>query len=241
MKKLKIEITIPVLNEEFRLEQGVTKAVGFLENSKIDNYSIALADNGSTDNTEKVARVLTERFPSVRAIKVHKRGVGLALKQSWASSDADLIGYMDVDLATDLNHILEVYQIFQSQEVDIVNGSRLLPDSQVKNRSVIRGITSHGFNFLLKTLLNVNISDGMCGFKFLKKTSYDKISQSGLENNDWFFCAELLVKAEWMGMKICEIPIKWEDDKDSRVELFKTIINYSKEIKRLKLQMAQKL
>lgn len=241
MKNLKIEITIPVLNEEFRLEQGVTKAVGFLENSEIDNYSIALADNGSTDDTEKVARILTDRFPTVRAIKVNKRGVGLALKQSWASSDADLIGYMDVDLATDLNHILEVYQIFQSEEVDIVNGSRLLPDSQVKNRSVIRGITSHGFNFLLKTLLNVNISDGMCGFKFLKKTSYDKIFQSGLENNDWFFCTELLVKAEWMGMKICEIPIKWEDDKDSRVELFKTIINYSKEIKRLKLQMAQKL
>ena len=170
-----------------------------------------------------------------------KRGVGLALKQSWASSDADLIGYMDVDLATDLNHILEVYQIFQSEEVDIVNGSRLLPDSQVKNRSVIRGITSHGFNFLLKTFLNVNISDGMCGFKFLKKTSYDKIFQSGLENNDWFFCTELLVKAEWMGMKICEIPVRWEDDKDSRVKLFKTIIKYSKEIKRLKLQMAQKL
>jgi glycosyltransferase involved in cell wall biosynthesis len=239
LKSSKIEITIPILNEEFRLEQGVTEAVEFLENSGIDNYSIVLADNGSTDNTEQIAQSLTKRFPTVKAIKVSKRGVGLALKQSWGSSEADFIGYMDVDLATDLNHILEAYRILQGEEVDVVNGSRLLPNSQVKNRSIIRGITSHGFNYLLKALLKVNISDGMCGFKFLKKTSYDKILKSGLENNEWFFCTELLVKAEWMGMNIHEIPVKWEDDSDSRVELFKTITKYLKEIKRLKLQKTQ--
>ena len=157
------------MNEESRLERGVTKTVEFLEKSEIKNYSITLADNGSTDNTEKLATNLTERFPAVRALKVDRRGVGLALKQSWASSDADLIGYMDVDLATDLNHILEVYQIFQNNdEVDIINGSRLLPNSQVSNRSILRGITSRGFNFLLNTMLDVKFSDGMCGFKFIK-------------------------------------------------------------------------
>ena len=229
------------MNEEFRLEKGIIEAVGFLENSEIENYSITIADNGSTDDTENIAKGLIERFPKIRFLKVDRKGVGLALKQSWASSDADLIGYMDVDLATDLNHILEAYRVLQYDEVDIVNGSRLLPESRVKNRSVIREITSHGFNLLLKTFLNVSISDGMCGFKFLKKTSFDKIFKSGLENNEWFFCTELLVKAEWMGMKIHEIPISWEDDRDSRVELLKTILKYSKEIKRLKLQMARKL
>ena len=73
------------MNEESRLERGVTKTVEFLEKSEIKNYSITLADNGSTDNTEKLATNLTERFPAVRALKVDRRGVGLALKQSWAS------------------------------------------------------------------------------------------------------------------------------------------------------------
>ena len=240
MKNLKIEITIPILNEEFRLEHGVTRTIEFLENSEIKKYAIILADNGSTDNTAKIAKKIAARLPIVKFIKLEKRGVGLALKRSWISSDADLIGYMDVDLATDLKHLSEVYQIFQNNEIDIVAGSRLLPNSQVINRSIIREITSYGFNFILKTMLDVNISDGMCGFKFLRKRSYDKIFTSGLENDDWFFCAELLIKADWMGMNICEIPIKWEDNNDSRVEILKTIIKYLKEIKRLRFQKSHK-
>ena len=237
MSDLKLDITIPILNEESRLETGVTKAFQYLEKSSIKNYSLTLADNGSTDNTVNIANELKKRFPLIKTLKVDKRGVGLALKKSWAASNADLIGYMDVDLATDLNHILEVYQIFQNNdEIDIVNGSRLLANSTVKNRSILRGITSRGFNFLLNSMLGVKFTDGMCGFKFLKKSSYEKIFNAGVENNGWFFCTELLVKAEWMGMRIHEIPVRWEDDDDSRVELFKTILYYSKEIKRLKLQ-----
>ena len=81
----------------------------------------------------------------------------------------------------------------------------------------------------------------MCGFKFLKRESYEKILKSGLENNDWFFCAELLIKADWIGMKIYEIPVKWRDNKDSRVELGNTIMKYIKEIKRLRPQKPNKL
>ena len=165
MRDLKLDITIPILNEESRLETGVTEAFQYLEKSSIKNYSITLADNGSTDNTANIANELKKRFPLIKTLKVDKRGVGLALKKSWAASNADLIGYMDVDLATDLNHILEVYQAFQNNdEIDIVNGSRLLANSTVKNRSILRGITSRGFNFLLNSMLGVKFTDGMCGF-----------------------------------------------------------------------------
>ena len=241
MKKLRLDITLPVLNEEQRLELGVTKTIAFLDDSEIEHYSITIADNGSFDNTEKIARSLVERFPCVRFIKVEKKGVGLALKQSWTSSDAALIGYMDVDLATDLSHLIDAYRILRRDEVDIVNGSRLLPDSLVINRSLMREISSLGFNFFLKKLLKVNFTDGMCGFKFLKKTAFNKLTKKGLDNNEWFFCTELLVQAEWLGMQIREIPVHWSDDRDSRVELFKTIKKYSGEIRRLQLQKDRKL
>ena len=217
MNGLKLDISIPVLNEELRVENGVVKTIEFLENNKIKNYSITIADNGSSDNTEGIAKKLIERFHRIRFIKVNKKGVGLALKKSWGSSDAELIGYMDVDVATDLSHLIDAYKLLHSDEVDIVNGSRLLPGSRVMNRSIIRNITSRGFNFLLKKALNVNITDGMCGFKFLKKTAYDKLEKIGLENDEWFFCTELLVKAEWLGMRVLEIPVIWKDDRDSRV------------------------
>ena len=241
MRSLKLDITIPVLNEEQKLELGVTQTIKFLENSEIKSYSISIADNGSTDNTAKISKNLVERFPSVRFIKVDKKGVGLALKQAWTSSDSELIGYMDIDLATDLSHLTETYKILHQENIDIVNGSRLLSGSKVINRSLIREFTSNGFNFLLKTILDTNFTDGMCGFKFLKKTSFEKLYQIGLESNEWFFCTELLVKAEWTGMHIKEIPVHWTDDRNSRVELFKLITKYLREIRRLQLYKRQML
>ncbi len=240
MQNLSLDITIPVLNEEHRLERGITQTLKFLENSQINHYSITIADNGSEDGTEIIAQKLTRRFPEIRFFKTGEKGVGLALKQSWASSRSDLVGYMDVDLATDLNHLTTAYKMLHEDKIDIVNGSRLLPGSQVINRSLTRDITSVGFNFLLKFVFGTTFTDGMCGFKFVKKDSYEKLTQMGLDNNEWFFCAELLIKAELSGMQIYEVPVRWVDDRDSRVELIKTIGKYSKEIRRLRLEVSRK-
>lgn len=229
-----IDISIPVLNEEQRLEKGIITTIDFLETTYLkENFLLTIADNGSRDRTEEIGEKLTENFPNVRYLKVGKKGVGLALKKAWETSTADIVGYMDVDLATDIRHILDVYYDLQNSRIDIVNGSRFLDQSQVINRSVLRKLTSRGFNLLLKTLLDVSFSDGMCGFKFIQRKSYDRLSPL-LVNNEWFFCAEMLVWAEWENMVIKEIPIKWTDDGISRVKIIELTIKYLKEILRLR-------
>lgn len=235
MNDLSIDITIPVINEEKRLENGIFKTIEFLKKSSIRRYRITIADNGSADSTEQIAKSLEKTYPCIRYIKVDKRGVGLALKKSWSDTNCDIIGYMDVDLATDINHLIDVYTAMQRDDVDIVNASRLLPESKVFNRAVVREFTSRGLNFILRLMLNIKFTDGMCGFKFIKKASYDKLAAFGLNNNDWFFCTELLIKAEWLGLNIYEIPVRWRDDGDSRVKFFDTTYKYMNEIIRLKL------
>ena len=69
----------------------------------------------------------------------------------------------------------------------------------------------------------------------------EKLFQIGLDSNEWFFCTELLVKAEWTGMHIKEISVHWTDDRNSRVELFKLITKYLCEIRRLQLHRRQML
>lgn len=60
---------------------------------------------------------------------------------------------MDLDLATDINHIRQVVEIFSTNSsVDIVYGSRLHKDSEVIGRSVKREITSRIFNWILKNI-----------------------------------------------------------------------------------------
>ncbi|MCB0615045.1 MAG: glycosyltransferase, partial [Phaeodactylibacter sp.] len=163
------DITIPVLNEEATLEQNVRTLHRFLREhfTQAGQWQIVIADNGSTDRTLDIARALSEEVPEITFVKVPEKGVGLALKTSWGQSQADIVGYMDLDLATALPHFLEAYDALAHQGFDIVYGSRLHPRAQVVNRPFKREVASRVFNLLLKLYLGVRFSDGMCGFKFL--------------------------------------------------------------------------
>ena len=98
--------------------------------------------------------------------------------------------------------------------------TRLHPKSKVIGRTLKREITSRVFNFLLKSYLNVGFSDGMCGFKWLKREVYPPLHHAGAVSDGWFFSTELLTIAEWQGLKMLELPVKWTDDvSSSRVKI----------------------
>ena len=193
------DVTIPVLNEEATLEQQVLILHGFLKKNfpHPGQWRIVIADNGSTDRTFEIAEQLNQRHPEIVPLRVPRKGVGLALKTSWGQSQSAMVGYMDLDLATDLPHFLEAYDAVANQGFDLVYGTRLHQKSTVVGRTLKREITSRVFNFLLKTYLGVRFSDGMCGFKWLRRDVYQPLHEAGAVSDGWFFSTELLTIAEW--------------------------------------------
>lgn len=171
-----------------------------------------IADNGSADQTPHIAEALMDELPEVYLVRVPERGVGLALKTSWGQSKADIVGYMDLDLATDLQHFIQAYNALGTEGYDLVYGTRLHPKSKVIGRTLKREITSRVFNFILKTYLGTRFWDGMCGFRWLKREFVRPLMDGGANSNGWFFSTELLSVAEWKGLNICELPVKWTDD-----------------------------
>lgn len=231
------DVTIPVLNEEATLERQVGILHEFLRTHFPDpgQWRIVIADNGSTDQTLPIAKGLQARYPEVAVVNVPEKGVGLALKTSWGQSVADIVGYMDLDLATDLPHFLETYRALAEEGYDLVYATRLHPKSRVIGRSLKREIASRGFNLILKGYLGVGFSDGMCGFKFLKRSVYPRLYERGARNNGWFFSTELLVTAEWEGLRLYELPVQWTDDtSSSRVELWPLVKRYLKGMRALR-------
>ena len=231
------DVTIPVLNEEETLDQQVRILHNFLSENFPDKsqWKIVIADNGSTDHTEEIAKQLSSELSEIQLVKVPKRGVGLALKTSWEQSQADIVGYMDLDLATDLSHFLEAIKAIKEEDYELVYGTRLHKDSQVVGRTLQREISSQGFNFILTNYLNVNFSDGMCGFKWLKREVYPSLKIAGADNDGWFFSTELLTTAEWKGLKIKELPVKWTDDAgSSKVKIIPLAKRYLKAMQDLK-------
>lgn len=216
------DITIPVLNEELTLAKNVGILHGFLVAHFPDTrqWRIVIADNGSEDATRAIAQALSEQYAEVHWVSVPRKGVGLALKTSWGQSTADVVGYMDLDLATDLTHFLTTYRVLADEGYDLVYATRLHPQSQVINRTWKREIASRVFNFLLKAYLGVRFSDGMCGFKFLRRALLPDLMAAGADNDGWFFSTELLTVAEWQNRKLYELPVKWTDDvSSSRVKI----------------------
>lgn len=233
------DITIPVLNEEETLARQVRTLHQFVNQHFTDTnqWKIVIADNGSTDSTATIAKELENQLPEVQYLKVPRRGVGLALKTSWGQSNADLVGYMDLDLATDLPHFLEAYDAVAKNDCDLVYGTRLHAKSKVINRTFKREVASRVFNFILKSYLGVQFSDGMCGFKFLKRSIYPTLFEGGAQNDGWFFSTELLTVAEWQNRKICELPVKWTDDvSSSKVKIIPLAMRYLKAMRSLRQQ-----
>lgn len=232
---MEINIIIPVLNEEKSLKNKIKEVIDYLETTEMkDHYVITIIDNGSTDRTQKLGVQLTGQYKTIVSyIRLEQRGVGLALREGIRCNKCDVVGYMDLDLATDIRHLRQVYRLFKRSNCQIVIGSRLLKTSKVIGRSLVRNITSRALNLILKIYLGVKFSDAMCGFKFYRKDVADRLLVKCSNNAGWFYCAEMLIWAEWLGISIKEIPVVWTDDLDSKVKIGKLSWSYLKEIEKL--------
>lgn len=231
------DVTIPVLNEEETLDRQVRILHDFLSEHfpTPGQWRIVIADNGSTDNTRHIAAALGDELTEVHLVRVPEKGVGLALKTSWQASTADMVGYMDLDLATDLKHFIQAYNALNTEGFDLVYATRLHRKSKVVGRTLKREITSRIFNLILKLYLGVKFSDGMCGFKWLRREHLPALMAGGAESNGWFFSTELLTVAEWKGLKMCELPVIWRDDTtSSRVNIRRLAMQYLRAMKVLK-------
>lgn len=228
--KNSIEITIPILNEEATLSSQVRKVHSYIQESlnDIGPITIILADNGSTDSTPDIARKLSIELTGVNYLRLEKRGVGLALKSAWGISSADIVGYMDLDLATDLSHLRPALKSLIFNEADIVTGSRLAKGAKVIGRTPLRNLTSVCFNYIVRIIFRTSFSDGMCGFKFLQRKILPHLMSCGAQSDGWFFATEILVTGEHLKYKVLDLPVTWTDDPNSKVKIIKLSLEYLK-------------
>ena len=228
---LDVEIVVPVFNEEADLEASVRRLHAYLHDDFPFAAAITIADNASTDSTWTHAQRLAAELDGVRAVHLDAKGRGRALQHVWASSQARVVAYMDVDLSTDLAALLPLVAPLLSGHSDVAIGSRLARSSRVV-RGPKREIISRCYNLLLRATLAARFSDAQCGFKAMR-TDAARLLLPYVRDTAWFFDTELLVLAERSGMRIAEVPVDWVDDPDSRVDIASTALADLRGIARL--------
>jgi putative flippase GtrA len=231
-----VEIVVPVHNEDRILERSIRRLRGYLNERFPFDATVTIADNASTDRTWEVASRLAAQNRGVRAVHLDQKGRGRALRTVWSASDASVVAYMDVDLATDLDGLLPLVAPLLSGHSDVAIGSRLARGARVV-RGPKREVISRSYNLLLHALLRNGFTDAQCGFKAMR----GEVARSLLPevvDEEWFFDTELLVLAEANGMRIHEVPVDWVDDPDSRVDVVATALGDLRGVLRVARRLA---
>lgn len=232
---MKLTILFPVLNERLRLEKGITTCVQYVREHLPNICSLVIVDNGSDDETPQIAQSLAEKYPEVTYRRIEERGVGIAFKTGVSECETELVGYMDIDLSTDLKYLTRTMELFEKDPtLQYVNGSRFSTSSDTQGRKWYRKITSAGLVFLLKHYLGMKATDALCGFTFLRTKAAKELISECSDDHGWFYTVELLLRAERAGLSILDMPVEWVEDYNTTVHVFKTIKNYLIRMRALK-------
>ena len=217
--KATVDIVIPAYNEERNLPRTIDILTKFLKENLENPWRVTIADNGSTDDTHAIGNSLSSAYNGVFCVHIAHKGRGRALSYVWLESTADIVSYMDVDLSTDLNQFPRLVQAIE-EGAHIATGSRLIKGSKVQ-RSLKREFISRCYSRLIRLMFFTPFRDAQCGFKAVS-ASTAKTLVPLVKNKNWFFDSELLIIAARRGFRIEEIPVRWEEDPDSRVKIVST-------------------
>ncbi|MEV2266683.1 glycosyltransferase [Nonomuraea africana] len=215
-----VDVVIPVLNEERALPGCVRTVHSFLTSYFSAGWRITIVDNGSTDGTWKLCQEFADTVPGIHAMRLGERGKGAAIKAAWTASPADVLVFMDVDLSTDLRGLLPLVAAVASGHCEIAIGTRLGHGARIR-RGLKRELISRMYNGVLRVGFSARFSDATCGFKAAKaeviRPVLDRVADTG-----WFFDTELLLVAQYNGVRIREVPVDWVEDADTRVNVWRT-------------------
>jgi len=216
-------ITLPARNEESRLVSAVQRVDGLLQQLGYP-YTLLIAEDGSTDNTFKVAKGLTSSYPNLKIVHSDsKLGRGRALRNAWKSTSADVYVFMDADLATDLRFLPKLVSRMQSERLDFVTGSRYSLGSSLR-RPLLRKMFSLAYNAIVQTLFQTKISDHQCGFKAFSRRAVMTVLPLTCENG-WAWDTEVIVYLRSLGWKMAEIPVSWKEMKSKRTPIKRLVMD----------------
>lgn len=236
MIDLKLSIVFPCYNEGKKIQNAVDSIINYLNKFDLKSYEIIIVNDGSKDNSINYIIDIKEQYPNIIKLVHYKnnKGKGYAVKKGLLEATGDYAIFMDTDLSTDLSAIDNCIKIIKEEKTPIIIGSRRLPESELAvPQTGIRKITGIGCKIYTNMKLKLKLKDTQCGFKCFKTNIVKKIIEKQTIDG-WAFDAELLYIARLNNIEIKEIPVKWENDEDSKVSPFQASIKFISDLGKIK-------
>lgn len=221
--KPELSIIVPAFEEEERLGESATKMLVYLRDKR-PTGELIIVDDGSSDGTTRVAEEICARFPEVRSRVIRyeeNRGKGFAVRTGLESAEADIAIFTDADLSTPIEETFKLVDPIKNGEVDVAFGSRALDRSLIGvHRPWRREQGGKVFNLIVRTLTGLPFWDTQCGFKAFDMVKFRPLLK--LMTIDRFgFDVEFLFVANHNGLRLREVPVRWNHDERTKVNVFR--------------------
>ena len=224
-----LSLIFPAYNESKTIEGTIQEAVHYLEQYQIP-YEIIVSADGN-DGTREIVAEMGKANPCIRVIGSPERGgKGKGIRNAVAIAQGKWIGFSDADNKTPITEF-DKFLPYLYQGVEVIIGSRGAPQSRVERKQpLFRQVGSRGFALFFHLVLGLwEIVDSQCGFKFFQAVAArDLFARQQIDG--YMYDGEILYLAKQAGYRIQQIPIRWRDDGDSRLDLVRGNIQNVKDI-----------
>jgi glycosyltransferase involved in cell wall biosynthesis len=232
-------VVIPCFNEAARIGETLRRTLDYLTGAAPESELIVVND-GSTDATSKVARevLATARIENRLLENFPNRGKGAAVRTGLLVAQKPIGLFFDADLSTPLEEIPKVIEPIAASEIDIAFGSRALDRTLIGvHQPWRREQGGRVFNFLVQIATGLPFWDTQCGFKAFRLDVCRPILEAA-RIDGFTFDVELLYLAHHAGLRLREIPVRWNHSEGSKVRFFRDSLRMLREVIALRARAA---
>jgi glycosyltransferase involved in cell wall biosynthesis len=224
---------MPAHNEQDYLEAAVLDVVTALRDRGAP-FEVIVAENGSTDDTAGLARILAQRWAEVRVISAPRADYGEALRAGFLEARGDVVANFDVDYV-DISFLdAAVSLVTAADGPAVVVASKRGPGAH-DNRSVGRQVVTATFSGILRIGFGLGVSDTH-GMKVMRRADLLPLVRACQFGAD-LFDTELILRAERAGLGVTELPVTVRDTRPPRSSILTRIPRSLAGLVRLRLAL----
>jgi len=217
-----LSFVIPAYNEAARLGNTLTAAVNYLRQSWPD-AELIVVDDGSTDHTANLAReVFEQNAAGLRTSVISYKsnlGKGRAVRLGLLAARSDVALFSDADLSTPITEAPKLVDPIINGQFDVTFGSRALDRKLIGvHQPWRREQGGRVFNLVVRLTTGLPFWDTQCGFKAFRMSVCRPLVEAATVDR-FGFDVELLYLAFRAGLRLKEVPVRWDHNEGSTVSL----------------------
>ena len=237
-----LSVVIPAYNEAARLGNTLTAVVNYLRRSWPD-AELIVVDDGSTDNTASLAREVLNDSGGIHitggglhdtgggvgnsgrglrtSVITYKSnlGKGRAVRLGLLAARGEVALFSDADLSTPITETPKLVDPILNGQFDVTFGSRALDRKLIGvHQPWRREQGGRVFNLVVRLATGLPLWDTQCGFKAFRMSACRPLVEAATVDR-FGFDVELLYLAFRAGLRLKEVPVRWDHNEGSTVSL----------------------